>query len=82
MKEYLTCLKEKKGDHHDCRDLSKNYLQCRMDRELMSKEDMSRLGFGEKVEYIRITPRSKEAEGFVAGMGVETGGGTKKVFKW
>ena len=82
MKSYLGCLKEKKGDHVDCRELSKNYLQCRMDHELMSKEDMARLGFGDKAEYIRVTPKCKEAEGFVAGLGVETGGGTKKIFKW
>mmetsp|Transcript_7249 Transcript_7249/g.14318 ORF Transcript_7249/g.14318 Transcript_7249/m.14318 type:complete len:116 (-) Transcript_7249:476-823(-) len=40
MKEYLECLKEEKNKHHKCRELSKDYLQCRMDHELMAKENL------------------------------------------
>lgn len=30
--DYLACLKDNSGDASECRDLSKLYLQCRMDR--------------------------------------------------
>ena len=30
--DYLACLKDNTGDASKCRDLSKLYLQCRMDR--------------------------------------------------
>jgi hypothetical protein len=77
MKTYLNCLKENKSDHHSCRDMSKAYLQCRMDNDLMRKEDMNELGFGEKGEYVRVQPEaenSKENKGFVAGLGVTSRG--------
>jgi cytochrome c oxidase assembly protein subunit 19 len=48
MKAYLKCLSDNKSDHHGCRDLSQSYLQCRMDRDLMRKEDMNELGFGDR----------------------------------
>merc|ERR1712048_1411404 len=56
--EYLQCLKEHSHDNMSCRYLSKNYLQCRMDRNLMAKEPMSALGFKED-EVAALPPRSK-----------------------
>jgi len=42
MASYLTCLKKAKGVNvDDCRMLSKAYLQCRMDRYVMSTGDCS-----------------------------------------
>lgn len=46
MKRYLTCLKSAKGvNSPECRELSKGYLQCRMERNLMAKDEMRNLGF-------------------------------------
>ena len=32
MREYLACLKKHKNNNGECRELSKAYLQCRMDQ--------------------------------------------------
>lgn len=40
MKEYLGCLESEKSSHYKCRELSRAYLQCRMDANLMAKEDL------------------------------------------
>lgn len=49
-KEYLACLKTSGHQSERCRQFSKKYLQCRMDRNLMAKQDMSELGFGKGSE--------------------------------
>lgn len=41
METYLACLKREQQQHNKCRELSKDYLQCRMDRQLMAKEDLN-----------------------------------------
>jgi cytochrome c oxidase assembly protein subunit 19 len=41
MERYLECLKQERDLHYKCRDLSKEYLQCRMDRQLMAQEDLN-----------------------------------------
>lgn len=46
MKRYLTCIKKVKGVNVDeCRELAKSYLACRMDNNLMAKDDFENLGF-------------------------------------
>lgn len=46
MKQYLRCLRAHRGMNDDeCRQLSKSYLQCRMDRNLMAPDEMRNLGF-------------------------------------
>ncbi|KAK0544143.1 Cytochrome c oxidase assembly protein cox19 [Tilletia horrida] len=45
MKAYMTCLKANKMDNGRCRELSKNYLECRMQKGLMDKHDLGDLGF-------------------------------------
>ncbi|KAL9050608.1 MAG: hypothetical protein Q9162_006530 [Coniocarpon cinnabarinum] len=46
MSLYLSCLKRTRGvNQEECRELSKSYLQCRMDRNLMAKDEMRNLGF-------------------------------------
>jgi len=46
MVEYLACLKRTKGNNdHTCRLIAKQYLQCRMDRQLMMRDEMANLGF-------------------------------------
>jgi len=75
MRLFLDCLKEHDRDHFPCRQLSRSYLQCRMDKELMAKEDMNNLGLGDKERsYVRVNPNEgeKERQGFVAGKGVRS----------
>ncbi|CAK7268118.1 Cytochrome c oxidase assembly protein cox19 [Sporothrix epigloea] len=55
MIDYLNCIKRVRGVNEDeCRSLAKSYLGCRMDRNLMAKDDFKNLGFQE--------PKDKEAE--------------------
>ncbi|XP_078441321.1 uncharacterized protein LOC144711248 [Wolffia australiana] len=44
-KEYLACLKTSGYQSERCRGFSKKYLQCRMEKNLMAKQDLSELGF-------------------------------------
>jgi len=44
-KDYLACLKSTGFQSERCRQFSKKYLECRMERNLMAKQDMSELGF-------------------------------------
>uniref|UniRef100_A0A0D9VFA3 CHCH domain-containing protein n=1 Tax=Leersia perrieri TaxID=77586 RepID=A0A0D9VFA3_9ORYZ len=56
-KEYLACLKSTGFQSEKCRNFSKKYLECRMERNLMAKQDMSELGFSS--EDIMNTPPDK-----------------------
>ncbi|KAI0421218.1 hypothetical protein F5X98DRAFT_294662 [Xylaria grammica] len=48
MTRYLSCIKKVKGlNDEECRNLAKSYLGCRMDRNLMAKDDFKNLGFAE-----------------------------------
>lgn len=78
MKKFLYCLKTNSGDHFPCKNQSQAYLQCRMDRGLMAKDDLNNLGFGDNGAYERVNPKEgeKEKSGFVAGMGVSPGKGS------
>ena len=69
MEIYLSCLKEQADVHHKCRDYSKAYLQCRMDNELMSRENLDNLGFSADKQVTGATEydHAKEKAGFVAG---------------
>ncbi|KZL88149.1 chch domain-containing protein [Colletotrichum incanum] len=43
---YLECIKKVRGvNDAECRDLAKSYLACRMDRNLMAKDEFKNLGF-------------------------------------
>lgn len=42
---FLQCLKVNKQDNSKCRIESKNYLTCRMDRDLMEKEPLEKIGY-------------------------------------
>ncbi|KAL3877834.1 hypothetical protein ACJMK2_035478 [Sinanodonta woodiana] len=50
MIKYMICLRDNKRETSQCRRESRDYLQCRMDRNLMRKEEMKKLGFGDLVE--------------------------------
>lgn len=45
MISYMSCLRNNKNTNTSCRDEAKEYLQCRMDNNLMAKEDWAKLGF-------------------------------------
>ncbi|XP_046569702.1 cytochrome c oxidase assembly protein COX19-like isoform X1 [Haliotis rubra] len=45
MFKYMQCLRINKHSNSQCRDESKDYLQCRMDRNLMTKESWEKLGY-------------------------------------
>ncbi|KNE72171.1 hypothetical protein AMAG_16658 [Allomyces macrogynus ATCC 38327] len=48
MKDYLACMRKSGGSSTKCRDLSKKYLECRMERGLMAPDKMENLGFHDK----------------------------------
>lgn len=75
MQHYVDCLQENKDMHHKCRDLSRNYLECRMNNGLMAKENLDQLGFSEdaQVEGAREYDNAKELAGFVAGKHIAMG---------
>jgi len=51
MKKYLSCIKRVKGTNEpECRDIAKSYLTCRMDRNLMAKDEFKNLGFSDEKE--------------------------------
>ncbi|KAI5820650.1 hypothetical protein BZA77DRAFT_301290 [Pyronema omphalodes] len=46
MTEYLACLKRVKGTNDmACRLIAKEYLRCRMERQLMAEDSFENLGF-------------------------------------
>jgi cytochrome c oxidase assembly protein subunit 19 len=46
MRAFLSCLgSAAEAEHAACRQLSKEYLQCRMQNNLMAQEDLRTLGF-------------------------------------
>lgn len=47
INKYLKCLKGTDLDSSRCREIAKEYLGCRMDRNLMAKDDFKNLGFHE-----------------------------------
>ncbi|XP_052787201.1 cytochrome c oxidase assembly protein COX19-like [Mya arenaria] len=49
MNEYMECLSNNNYDNSKCREQSKVYLQCRMENQLMEKENWKRLGYADLV---------------------------------
>jgi cytochrome c oxidase assembly protein subunit 19 len=45
--EFMACLKQHAQRHAPCKALAKRYFECRMDRGLMAKEDLSTMGFSQ-----------------------------------
>ncbi|KAJ7102294.1 hypothetical protein B0H15DRAFT_769191 [Mycena belliarum] len=48
MKLYMTCLRANSSTSSPCRLLSKDYLDCRMTKGLMERDDWKNLGFQSK----------------------------------
>ncbi|XP_071765873.1 cytochrome c oxidase assembly protein COX19 [Centroberyx gerrardi] len=47
---FMRCLRDNRFDNAKCRLQSKDYLQCRMDNQLMAKEPLEKLGFKDLLE--------------------------------
>jgi len=60
MAKYMRCLRENHSSSTVCRLQAKDYLQCRMDRNLMAKEEWNKLGYSEKLEQSSQNKSSTE----------------------
>ncbi len=60
MVKYMACLRENQMQNTKCRTESKEYLECRMNANLMVREDWSKLGFKEWNEKLK-EHRQKQA---------------------
>lgn len=65
----MACLNDSNDVHHKCKQLSKDYLQCRMDRKLMSDENLNDMGYAKEKDVVGAQEydKAKEKAGFVAG---------------
>ncbi|KAK3496612.1 uncharacterized protein B0T23DRAFT_392958 [Neurospora hispaniola] len=64
MTTYLACIKRVKGVNEDeCRSLAKAYLTCRMERNLMAKDDFKNLGFKENEPSSTPKPAAEAEKG-------------------
>ncbi|KAJ5576498.1 hypothetical protein N7535_003424 [Penicillium sp. DV-2018c] len=60
---YLKCIKLNKGTNDEaCRKLAKDYLACRMDKNLMAPDNFENLGLVFKDEGKDGTPASTDAK--------------------
>ncbi|XP_018426250.1 PREDICTED: cytochrome c oxidase assembly protein COX19 [Nanorana parkeri] len=48
--KFMKCLRENTFQSSLCREESKEYLECRMERQLMAKEPMEKLGFKDLID--------------------------------
>lgn len=46
----MKCLRENSFENALCRQESKEYLECRMERQLMAKEPLEKLGFKDLID--------------------------------
>ena len=73
MQGLMACLKREGGVHANCKHLSREYLACRMAKQLMAPEDLDGLGFhaadiAAAKDFVPYT-KKKEREGYIAGTG-------------
>nr|XP_020441774.1 cytochrome c oxidase assembly protein COX19 [Monopterus albus] len=47
---FMKCLRDNSFDNSKCRLQSKDYLECRMDHQLMAREPLDKLGFKELMD--------------------------------
>ncbi|XP_057606494.1 cytochrome c oxidase assembly protein COX19 isoform X3 [Hippopotamus amphibius kiboko] len=47
--KFMKCLRDNNFESALCRNESKEYLECRMERRLMAREPLEKLGFGDLV---------------------------------
>ncbi|KAJ8366917.1 hypothetical protein AAFF_G00336710 [Aldrovandia affinis] len=54
---FMKCLRSNGYDNSLCRLQSKEYLECRMERQLMAKEPLEKLGFKDLVDTPSSEPK-------------------------
>jgi len=47
MVDYMICVTKNRGNNDECRDHAKKYFECRMENQLMAREDWVKLGYGD-----------------------------------
>lgn len=57
--QFLACLKAHGNEHVNCKAISKLYLECRMDRGLMARDDLAKVGFGHDVTNGEMKPNPR-----------------------
>lgn len=63
MVRYMACLRSNEMSTQPCRQLSRDYLQCRMDKNLMAPEQWSKLGFADHGESSsKVEQQAKQQE--------------------
>ncbi|XP_015420475.1 PREDICTED: uncharacterized protein LOC107183314 [Myotis davidii] len=50
QEKFMKCLRDNKFENALCRHESKEYLECRMERQLMAQEPLEKLGFGDLMD--------------------------------
>ena len=55
----MICLKKNEGENFTCRESAKDYLECRMENNLMTKEEWSKLGYAD-LDASKATNQEKE----------------------
>ncbi|KAF8601476.1 hypothetical protein BDV93DRAFT_495551 [Ceratobasidium sp. AG-I] len=60
MTTYLQCLAKNKNDGTPCRLLNKQYLECRMNKGLMERDEWKNLGFGDVPDPISAKAPDKK----------------------
>lgn len=48
--KFMKCLRDNNFENALCRNESKEYLECRMERQLMAQEPLEKLGFGDLID--------------------------------
>ncbi|KAJ8362817.1 hypothetical protein SKAU_G00116480 [Synaphobranchus kaupii] len=56
--KFMKCLRDNGHDNSLCRRQSKEYLECRMERQLMAKEPLEKLGYKDLVDTPTQEPES------------------------
>ncbi|XP_053555503.1 cytochrome c oxidase assembly protein COX19 [Bombina bombina] len=57
--KFMSCLRENHFQSSLCREESKEYLECRMDRQLMAKEPLEKLGFKDLIDDEKTKEKNK-----------------------
>nr|XP_033818643.1 cytochrome c oxidase assembly protein COX19 [Geotrypetes seraphini] len=61
--KFMKCLRENNFESALCRLESKSYLECRMERQLMAKEPMEKLGFKDLIDGAKEAEPSESGKG-------------------
>lgn len=62
MIKYMSCLRNNRSDNSECRIQAKDYLRCRMDNNLMAKEEWKSLGFSDLTSASQTKENSTETK--------------------